>query len=383
MKRKPGQCDLSEPSFDIQRGCSPHRHQQLLLWEATIERSSPAMADANSNNLPVPPRPTFKQEWSAYNRAQQNEKAQFQSLLHGLCQSIEEPPQTLGRPRVPMADIIFCAAVKVYSTVSGRRNTWELQQAKERGYISKAIHYNTLSKYMEREDLTICLKHLITQSAQPLNSVEVDFAVDSSGFSTGISQRWNQAKWGAVRIKYGDKQPNAVKVKDWVKLHIMCGVKTNIITSVEVTGAHSNDHHSFAPLVENTSQNFSIETVAADKAYSSYRNLQLVVSKDAMPFIAFKSNAKPQKQSPSVWKRMYHLYCYNRADFMRHYHKRSNVETTFSMIKAKFGDRLRSKTYPAQVNEVLCKVLCHNLCCLIQSMYELGIDPTLGEETTL
>ena len=65
---------------------------------------------------------------------------------------------------------------------------------------------------------------------------------------------------------------------------------------------------------------------------------------------------------------------------MESYHKRSNVETTFSMIKAKFGDGLRSKTVTAQKNEVLCKVLAHNLCCVIQSIYELGIEPTFWEE---
>ncbi len=36
---------------------------------------------------------------------------------------------------------------------------------------------------------------------------------------------------------------------------------------------------------------------------------------------------------------------------------------------------LVAKTPTAQVNEVLCKVLCHNICVLIQSMYELGIEP--------
>ncbi len=56
-------------------------------------------------------------------------------------------------------------------------------------------------------------------------------------------------------------------------------------------------------------------------------------------------------------------------------HKRSNVETTFSMIKAKFGTRIRSKTAAAPLNEVLCKVLAHNVRCLVQSMYELGIEP--------
>ena len=45
------------------------------------------------------------------------------------------------------------------------------------------------------------------------------------------------------------------------------------------------------------------------------------------------------------------------------------------MIKEKFGTRLLSKTEVAQVNEVLCKVRCHNICVVIQSIYELGIEP--------
>jgi hypothetical protein len=49
------------------------------------------------------------------------------------------------------------------------------------------------------------------------------------------------------------------------------------------------------------------------------------------------------------------------------------------MIKAKFGDSLRSKIETAQVNEALCKVLAHNICCLIQNMYELNIKPEFWE----
>jgi len=45
------------------------------------------------------------------------------------------------------------------------------------------------------------------------------------------------------------------------------------------------------------------------------------------------------------------------------------------MIKSKFGDYVRSKEWTAQVNEVLLKVLCHNICVVIQEMYELGISP--------
>ena len=77
---------------------------------------------------------------------------------------------------------------------------------------------------------------------------------------------------------------------------------------------------------------------------------------------------------------MHHFYAYNTERFMQSYHKRSNVETTFMMIKAKFGDSVRSKLGRAQINEALCKVLCHNICCLIQSMYELNLRPKFWKE---
>lgn len=50
------------------------------------------------------------------------------------------------------------------------------------------------------------------------------------------------------------------------------------------------------------------------------------------------------------------------------------------MIKAKFRDHVRSKNADAIVNEVPCQIICHNICCLIQESYELGIGlDGLGE----
>jgi hypothetical protein len=51
------------------------------------------------------------------------------------------------------------------------------------------------------------------------------------------------------------------------------------------------------------------------------------------------------------------------------------------MLKAKFRDHLRSKTDAAMRNEVFCQFLCHNICVVIQSQCELGIEPVFwGEE---
>jgi transposase len=98
------------------------------------------------------------------------------------------------------------------------------------------------------------------------------------------------------------------------------------------------------------------------------------------PYIPFKDNTTGE--GPVLWQRMFHYYNYKRQELLTHYHKRSNVESTFAMIKAKFGGYVRSKTFTAQINEVLCKVICHNLCVLVQSIYELGIDPVFWAETS-
>jgi len=54
---------------------------------------------------------------------------------------------------------------------------------------------------------------------------------------------------------------------------------------------------------------------------------------------------------------------------------------TQTHAKAKFGDSLRSKSDTGQINEVLCKVICHNLCVLISCIHEIGLDmPTFNTQ---
>lgn len=55
---------------------------------------------------------------------------------------------------------------------------------------------------------------------------------------------------------------------------------------------------------------------------------------------------------------------------MKDYH---NVVGQERADESMVGASLRSKGDTAQMNEVLCKVLCHNICVVIQSTYELGV----------
>lgn len=315
-----------------------------------------------SNGFKVIQRVSYPQDWKAYNEAQTNEKSMFQDLLRDLCLNLPEQKHEMGRKPLLLSDIVFSTVFKVYSCMSSRRFGSDLREAATKGYITKACHFNSIYHYLEMEAFTPVLKNLITASSLPLRAIETDFAVDSSGFSTCNYIRWFDVKYGKEMSQH-----------QWIKCHLMTGVKTNIVTSVEITGGHAGDSPQFKPLVKQTAKNFTINEVSADKAYSSMPNHDLVAKFGGTPYIAFKVDA--QGTGAGMFKKMYHYYCFNRDDFMDRYHKRSNVESTFSMIKAKFGGHLKSKTKIAQTNEALCKVLCHNICCVIQSIFEFGIEP--------
>ena len=154
-------------------------------------------------------------------------------------------------------------------------------------------------------------------------------------------------------VKYGNNED----WHDWLKMHLMCGVKTHIVTSVELSGATSHDSPFFKPLLQQTAKaGFKMQEVSADKGYISMKNLQATIDHGATPFIPFKSNTQADRGT-DVWSKMFFYYNYKREEFLSHYHKRSNVESVFQMIKSKFGERLRSETATAQVNEALTKVL--------------------------
>lgn len=308
-------------------------------------------------------RTTYKQNWTAYNRAQTNETERVAELLAGLCRGIVQPKQTKGRPRLALADIVFSAVFKVYATVSGRRATSDLKAWQEKGYLTRTPHYNSVFTYLEDASLTTILKSMIEESAAPLKAVETNFAVDASGFTTCRFARWYDAKYG-----------DSGKERVWLKAHLMVGVQTNVVTSVEVTPGSANDSPYLPQLATATAKRFAVKEVSADKAYLSRANVATIDRLGAVPYIPFKSNTTGD--GPDLWRKLYHYFQFNRDDFLAHYHKRSNVETAFSMLKGKFGDSLRAKTETAQTNELLCKVLCHNLCVLVMAIYELGIEPT-------
>lgn len=242
VKPDPLHPHCSCPDFEARK----LRCKHIFAVEYTIQREQTSDGQTTITETLKISQKTYPQDWPAYNKAQTEEKDIFQKLLHHLCEGIGEPSQVIGRPRLSLPDMIFSAAFKVYSTVSARRFMCDLREAHVKRYISRLPCYNSIFRYFEDEILTPHLQLLIEESALPLQVLESSFAVDSSGFSTSKFVQWVQAK---------HHDPKLLEARDWVKVHLMCGVKTNVVTAVQITDRFAGDSPQFKPLVDATGRN--------------------------------------------------------------------------------------------------------------------------------
>lgn len=226
------------------------KHQwavEFVQKQTTIETMTNADGTSTVRETTREVRVKYTQNWPAYNAAQTTEKEHVGRLLRALCDGIQEPPQARGRPRLPLADVVHAAAMKVYVGMSGRRASTDVRECAEKGLIAHAPHYNAVFSYLERAELFPLLKTLVEESASPLKVAERSFAVDSTGFATSTYARWFDHKCG-----------REIKEQRWIKCHAMVGVATNVVTSIEVTDGASADCPQLPRLVAATARNFTI-----------------------------------------------------------------------------------------------------------------------------
>ncbi|MBW2984765.1 transposase [Candidatus Woesearchaeota archaeon] len=329
---------------------------------------SPASSDVQSRLTQYTPKPfgekrTYGQEWSIYEKACSQEKLMFFRILKDAVDflMIDYEYCGNGRPPVYTADIVKSLCIKSYNNYSSWRAESELKIARAMGIITEVYRRSTLNKYMQDPKVRKLLHKLYKIIAQPLAEVEVYFSADA----TGISNKYGNTRWMQIR----HTKEEAKHRREYSKLHIITGNKTNCICSAKVTKGTAHESPFFKPLLDDTCKIFNVKEVSADAGYLSRDNVKAISDANAVPFIMPKKNVNvPRRGSISEWGGMLRLWKEHQMFFAEHYHKRSNVESTFGMMKRKFGDFCRSKKPESQENEILCKIVCHNVAVLAEAL---------------
>lgn len=339
---------------------------------ATIRWLDPNPPPILDESLVRSKRRTYKQADNAvYDASQQQEHQLFDALLWDLLGSVNERVSEVGRrgrPAIPIRTQSLVAIRKVHLSASSRRARGLLVALNSdgKGILPRVPNYTTPSRFFNREQATSILLDLIDKSASVLKEIEDGgtVAVDSSGFCTTCM--------GA----YCTEKHEPSRRHKWLKAHLAVGVKTHIVLSAVITDEHGADYTQFVPLlIRLSAAGHRPAWVVADKAYLGRENLEAAVALGIDPYVPFKSNSRGLSRGSPVWNRKYHQFMAKRDEFDEVYHRRSNVESTFSAIKRKLGEPLLSHNQGARINELLAKILAYNIGVVIYQSNLHGLPP--------
>lgn len=300
----------------------------------------------------VPAKSKYERDWNSYNQGMCDEFKLFSQYLKELVSMVKLPEQTqkIGRPALPIQDLIYAAVTKVALQLSSRRGQGVINSESIGAY-----NYDATQKFLRSPESREILRNILKASARPLKELEDTFSVDSSGFNT----RTYLTSWKDE--KYGTKPK-----RTFVKCHIICGNRTNVVADAIVTESNVADTKEFIPLVNSIKGEFEMKRVLADSGYLSRANYGIF---DEMPntdaIIMFKSNSEDYENCPT-WHNAYTMFKYEKNKYYREYFKRRNVESAFGSIKDKYGETLKAAKFPAQESELYCKLIAYNISVLVK-----------------
>ena len=336
-------CDC--PDFELRR--QPCKHFYAALVTVQREQGEDAVVvqapdedtvevkELEVSNKPLDSRRKKKRNHKAEEKAQVFENEYFDILLWELCRTLEQPHYRYGRPQLPISDMVFCIVTKAQQKLSRRRVMTDVRRSHSEKFLDVTPHNSTITRYLTKVDLTPVLKYLVALSAKPLAAMETQFAIDSTGFSSTTYARWFDQKWG-----------KEVRKAQWVKAHIFCGVKTHIITAIDMSGGHDHDTNFLPGLLKQTAETFKVETLSADKAYLFSDHFEDVEDLGGQLFVPAKvDTVLPKFDDPTdtAWTRALHYFRYRQSEWLDYYHTRSQSETVMDMLKERYGEKIVSK----------------------------------------
>ncbi len=342
----------------------------------------------------------YTRDWPAYNRAQSHEPEEVKALWGGFSDLINDMdarirgPRKVGRLALPLGHVVFAVVLKEYHRCPTRPIESYLREAVELGYLrnvpmdpSLETHgsgcaadsgfvripsYNGVGYFERSEWLTPLLLELVTLTARPLRSLESEFAVDGTGWSTRWYDRW-------LDHRLADESER----NQWVKLHLVVGCNTNVVARAAISPGSHHDSPYFRPLVIETAKHFDVEIVVADMGYSSHSNFALGSQLGFDVKIPFKDNTRPPTGDGSEWDRNLQDFNANYEAFMGAYHVRSNVESANGAVKGTRSGKIRTKKFGAQVNESLALLVAYNLKVLAREVRMKNLDLDLRMDSSV
>ena len=311
----------------------------------------------------------YPRDESLYNLIQENEWFFFFRTLPELIHSVSGNSDLWlkkGRPPKKLSHMLTCLAIwQRFPNLSVRSAKGFLEFLKFYGIIDVDIPcFKTLCNYQANERIKYYLDRLIETSSKPLNAIETCFSTDMTGIRTN-----NFSSWFSIRTG------KRVRKRDHLSSHITTGVISNIVTAVDSCVKKGMDNEIMREHVDRTAKNFKIDEWSGDSMYWAKENCNKVVEAGGKPYFKPKKSWSGKSRGCMAWKNMNLEFKENSEEAGKHYHKRSNSESTNHSKKTRIGSCVKSKLNTAKEQEDHIKWVDYNLLVLNRALYEWDIEP--------
>jgi len=303
---------------------------------------------------------------SLYNLAQENEVLVFLNYLPKAVIRVARD-KTLwkgeGRPPKDLYDILVCLMIQHYIGFSTRRSMGIIKvfTSFARMHVEMPC-FKTLSNYRNKEELKTYLDSLIEETSKPLSLLENDFSTDATGASTKTF-----SSWYSIRAKKRSRR------RDHIMTHVTTSRILNSAVAVDTGCRKGKDSIYMREHINQVKKNFRINDWCGDGAYCSRDNCEAVRKVNGNPWFKPRKNSVLKKRGCKAYNDMLLAYVIEHEKSLKHYHKRSNSESTFSAKKRKFGNVVRSRNNTAKENEEHSKWIAYNFPVLARAKFEHGI----------
>jgi hypothetical protein len=206
--------------------------------------------------------------------------------------------------------------------------------------LTRSPHFTTIHKFLQRFS-RYRFDRLLDQTVNLFETGPCTLAIDWTGYSSVYSSEYYN-----VRIRR--------KPRRFINSSIAVDTDSLLIASHHSRRGPGNDCWFLFPLVRRASRRLDIRYVVGDKAYDSEVYHEFVHREIGARSVI------PVKNHPTV--NGYYRKKLSKRFPERIYHRRSLVETVFSMIKRRFGSFLQSRSLAQQNREV-------GLLCVVYNVY--------------